>query len=88
MSDDDCPKLDRWIEKLHYPYVLVSDTSHEVLERYGVWGERQFAGRTYMGIARTTFLIGPDGRIEKVWEKVKPQEHAKEVLEELRQRAA
>lgn len=85
MSDDDCAALDRWIAKLGYPYVLVSDTSHETLERYGVWGERQFAGRTYMGIARTTFLIGPDGRIERVWEKVKPQGHAEEVLAALRQ---
>ena len=87
MSNDDTAALDKWITKLGYPYVLVGDPDHTVLETYGVWGEREFAGRKYMGIARTTFLIGPDGRIEKVWEKVKPQGHAEEVLAALREAA-
>jgi thioredoxin-dependent peroxiredoxin len=87
MSDDTPEALDRWIAKLGYPFMLVSDTDHSTIEKYGVWGEREFAGHKYMGIARTTFLIGPDGRIEKVWEKVKPQGHASEVVEALREAA-
>jgi len=85
MSNDTPAELDAWIAKLNYPYALVSDTEHTTLEAYGVWGEREYAGHKYMGIARTSFLIGPDGHIEKVWEGVKPQGHAAEVLEALRQ---
>jgi peroxiredoxin Q/BCP len=51
-----------------------------MLEAYGVWGEKSMYGRTYMGIARSTFLIGPDGRIARIWPKVKVDGHAAEVL--------
>ncbi|MBW8865592.1 MAG: peroxiredoxin, partial [Verrucomicrobia bacterium] len=47
---------------------------------YGVWGEKSFMGRKYMGVYRVTFLIGPDGKIKKIWPAVKPEEHAEEVL--------
>jgi thioredoxin-dependent peroxiredoxin len=59
---------------------LASDESHRMLEAYGVWGEKSMYGRTYMGITRTTFLIGPDGHILRVWPKVKVNGHAEEVL--------
>ncbi|MEL6259000.1 MAG: redoxin domain-containing protein, partial [Pseudomonadota bacterium] len=58
-----------------------SDEDGGVCEDYGVWVEKNMYGRTSMGIARTTFLIGADGVIEKVWKKVKPAQHPQEVLE-------
>lgn len=63
---------------------LLSDAEGDVCERYGTWGEKKNYGRTYMGITRTTFLIGEDGRIAQVWEKVKVKEHAQAVLDEAR----
>lgn len=83
MSGDDVATHDAWIEKLGIPFQLVADPDHVALEAYGVWGEREWQGNKYMGIARTTFLIGRDGRIERVWEGVNPTGHAKEVLEAL-----
>jgi thioredoxin-dependent peroxiredoxin len=59
---------------------LASDESHETLIAYGVWGEKSMYGRKYMGINRTTVLVGPDGRIARVWPKVKIAGHADEVL--------
>jgi peroxiredoxin Q/BCP len=59
---------------------LVSDESHRMLEAYGVWGKKSMYGRTFMGITRTTFLIGPNGRIARIWSKVKVPGHADEVL--------
>ena len=84
MSDDDVASHDAWIDKLGLPFRLVADTEHLALEAYGVWGEREYQGHRYMGIARTTFLIGRDGLIERVWEGVKPAGHAAEVLAALR----
>ncbi len=66
--------------KYELSFPLLADTEHQVAEAYGVWQEKSMYGRTYMGIARTTFLIGPDGKIRKVFEKVKPEGHAAEVL--------
>ena len=59
---------------------LASDETKQTLEQYGVWAEKSMYGRKYMGVERTTFLIGPDGRIAKVWPKVKVPGHAEEVL--------
>ena len=59
---------------------LASDETHAMLEAYGVWGEKSMYGRTFQGITRTTVLIGPDGRIARVWPKVKVDGHAEEVL--------
>ena len=59
---------------------LASDETHEMLEAYGVWTEKSMYGRTYMGINRTTVLIGSDGRIIRVWPKVKIEGHAEQVL--------
>ncbi len=59
---------------------LLADPDHEVAQAFGVWVQRSYAGRDYMGIARTTFVIGPDGKIEQVFEGVKPAGHAEEVL--------
>lgn len=65
--------------KLNFP--LWSDVNHELLTALGVWGEKKFLGKTYMGIARTTFLIDKEGIVTHVWEKVKPEGHGEEVLD-------
>jgi peroxiredoxin Q/BCP len=70
----------RFKEKHGLPFTLLSDEDHAVADAYGVWGPKKFMGREYEGMDRATFLIGPDGRIEAVWPKVKPEGHAEEVL--------
>lgn len=62
---------------------LLSDPDHKVADSFGVWRERTKMGRTYMQTARVTFLIGPEGKVEKIWDQVVPQGHAADVLEEL-----
>lgn len=66
--------------KFGLPFPLLADEDHRVAEAYGAWGEKHRAGRTYMGILRTTFLIGPDGRVLRVFENVKPEGHSAEIL--------
>lgn len=73
----------RFKSKYNLPFVLLSDEDHKVAEAYGVWGEKQMYGRSYYGVLRTTFVIGEDGRIAKVFAKVKPDGHGEEVLEAL-----
>jgi thioredoxin-dependent peroxiredoxin len=70
--------------KLNFP--LLSDPDHETIEKYGAWQEKQFMGRTYMGILRSSFLIGKSGKIEEVWPAVKAKGHAAEVLKRISQR--
>jgi thioredoxin-dependent peroxiredoxin len=67
--------------KYKLPFTLLADTDRSIAEAYGVWGEKKFMGRTYMGVNRTTFLIDEKGKIKKIFEKVKPEDHASEVLE-------
>jgi len=70
----------KFIQKYELPFTLLSDTDHAVSESYGVWGLKKYMGREYEGVLRTTFLISPDGIIQKVFEGVKPAGHAAEVL--------
>jgi thioredoxin-dependent peroxiredoxin len=80
----DSPKShDRFVEKYRLPFTLLADEDKKIVTAYGVWGQKSFMGRKYMGTHRVTFLIGPDGRIKKVWPQVKPAEHVAEVLAEL-----
>ena len=65
------------------PFTILSDTEKKVVEAYGVWGMKSFMGKTFMGIRRTSFLIDPRGKIAKIYENVKPAEHAKEVLRDI-----
>ena len=67
-------------EKFGLPFTLLADPDHAVADAYGSWVEKTNYGKTYWGVARTTFLIGPDGRIAHVWPKVRPEGHAADVL--------
>lgn len=67
-------------EKFGLPFTLLADEDHKVADEYGSWVEKQNYGKTYWGTARTTFLVDPDGRIARVWPKVKAEGHAAEVL--------
>jgi peroxiredoxin Q/BCP len=74
----------KFAKKYGLAFPLLADPDHEVAEKYGVWREKSQYGRTYMGIARTTYLIGPDGKVQRRWDNVKVDAHADEVLAELR----
>jgi peroxiredoxin Q/BCP len=80
VSADPVKKQDRFKAKHDLAIPLASDETHEMLNAYGVWAEKSMYGRTYMGILRNTYLIGPDGKIAQIWEKVKVAGHAEEVL--------
>jgi peroxiredoxin Q/BCP len=67
--------------KYKLPFTLLADPDHAIADAYGVYGEKKFMGRTYMGVKRITYLIDEKGKIKKVFEKVKPEEHAQEVLD-------
>ncbi|HSE25976.1 MAG TPA: thioredoxin-dependent thiol peroxidase [Pyrinomonadaceae bacterium] len=81
VSPDSEASHQKFITKYKLPFTLLADRDHAIAEAYGVWGEKKFMGRTYMGVLRTTFLIDEKGKIKKVFEKVKPEDHATEVLE-------
>ena len=70
--------------KYNLPFTLLADADHKVCELYGVWGRKKFMGREYDGVFRTTFLIGPDGQIVRVFPDVKPDGHSTEVLAALK----
>ncbi|MDQ0356106.1 peroxiredoxin Q/BCP [Rhodoplanes tepidamans] len=80
VSADPPKKQDGFVKKHGLTIPLASDETHAMLEAYGVWGEKSMYGKTFMGITRTTFLIGPDGRIAKIWPSVKVDGHADDVL--------
>jgi len=84
MSADPVKKHEKFSEKYDLPFTLLSDEEKETLEAYGVWGKKKFMGREYMGISRESFLIDPKGKIVKIYEKVKPAQHAEETLEDLK----
>lgn len=80
VSADPVKALDRFTAK-HELQIPLASAETALLEAYGVWGEKSLYGRKFLGIERTTFLIGPDGRIKRVWRKVKVKGHAEAVLE-------
>ncbi len=71
----------KFADKYKLPFTLLADTDHSIANAYGTYSQKKFMGRTYMGIIRTTFLIDEQGKIKKVFEKVKPEEHARDVLD-------
>ena len=85
VSTDSVKSHEKFAAKFKLPFPLLADEDRKIVQAYGVWGEKNFMGLKFMGTHRVTFLIGPDGRIKKIWPKVKPAEHAKEVLEALDQ---
>ena len=80
VSPDPVEDVTKFAEKFKLNFPLLADADHSVAEKYGVWQERSMYGKKYMGVARTTFVIGPDGRVVHVFEKVKPEGHDQEVL--------
>jgi peroxiredoxin Q/BCP len=83
VSPDEESSHVKFKQKYGLPFTLLADPNHEVAEQYGVWGERKYMGKTYMGVERSTFLIDQDGRVAKVMRRVKPDTHAELVLEAL-----
>jgi thioredoxin-dependent peroxiredoxin len=84
VSPDDERSHVKFKEKFALPFTLLADHDHQVAEEYGVWAEKKYMGRTYMGVERSTFVIDGDGNIKKVMHKVKPDTHADDVLATLR----
>jgi peroxiredoxin Q/BCP len=80
VSPDDEASHAKFKQKYELPFPLLADTDHSVSEAYGVWGEKNLYGKTYWGVARSTFVIDADGTVAKVMRKVKPDTHADDVL--------
>lgn len=85
ISPDTVAKVKKFHDKQGLNFPLLADEGHAVAEQYGVWAEKSMYGKTYFGNERTTFVVGPDGRVAKVLRKVKPAEHDALVLEALGQ---
>ena len=83
VSPDDESSHVKFREKYELPFTLLADTDHSVAEQYGVWGEKKYKDKTYMGVNRSTFVIDPDGNVKKVMHDVKPATHADDVLSAL-----
>ena len=81
ISPDDEESHKKFGDEMKVPFILLSDTEKDAAKKFGVWGKKQFMGREYMGVNRTTFLVDGKGKILKVFEKVKPSGHAQEVLD-------
>ena len=80
VSPDSKKKHTNFINKFEFPFHLLADTDHSVLNAYGVWGEKSFMGKTYDGVHRTTFIISEQGVIEQVIRKVKTKEHSEQIM--------
>jgi peroxiredoxin Q/BCP len=85
VSTDSVESHKKFADKYKLPFNLLSDEKKEVVEKYGVWKEKNMYGKKYMGIERTTFVIDGDGKIAKIFPKVKVEEHNKEVMEALKE---
>tara|TARA_B100001123_G_scaffold207513_1_gene234973 strand:- start:839 stop:1108 length:270 start_codon:yes stop_codon:yes gene_type:complete len=85
ISCDTAAKHDKFIAKYELPFQLLADTDQKIVKAYGAWGKKKIMGREYEGIHRISFLIDPKGKIQKIWPKVKPEEHAAEVLEAIQE---
>ena len=83
VSPDSVASHVKFRKKFDLPYRLLADVGHQVAEAFGTWVEKSFAGKTYKGVERTSFIIGPDGRVEHVLPRVKPIEHVDLLMERL-----
>lgn len=84
ISTDDTDSHKKFAQKMSIPYILLSDPDSKVCKKFGVWGKKQFMGKEYMGVIRSTFLIDEKGKVSKVFSPVKPKGHADEVLNTLK----
>ena len=84
ISPDSQKSHDKFINKFQLPYTLVPDEDKKIVQDYGVWIEKSMYGKKYMGVARTTFIVNKDGKIAKIFEKVKPEGHNAEVIAALK----
>lgn len=83
VSPDSVASHQKFKKKFDLPFTLIADAGHHIAERYGVWKPKKFAGREFLGVKRTTFIIGRDGRIAKIFRDVAPRGHAEEVEDAL-----
>jgi len=83
VSPDSVKSHVKFRAKYDLPYPLLADVGHQVADAFGVWVDKKYMGRSYQGVERSSFIVGPDGRIEHVLERVKPMEHVDLVLEAL-----
>ena len=83
ISPDTIESHQKFSEKYDLPFTLLADPDHKVSEAYEVWGQKKSFGREYEGVFRTTFIIGPESKIKRVFENVKPSDHSQEVLGEV-----
>lgn len=83
ISTDDAKSHTKFVQKFDLPFPLLTDADGQVATAYDSYGLKKFMGKEYMGISRNTFVIGPDGRIEKIYLKVKPEDHANDILSHL-----
>jgi thioredoxin-dependent peroxiredoxin len=88
VSPDNVKKHAKFRDKYSLPFTLLADEDHAVSEAYGVWVEKSFAGKKYMGVERSTFVIAPDGTLARIMRRVKPDTHADEVLAALASESA
>lgn len=84
ISKDPVTKHKKFVDKYDLPFTLLSDETAQAIEKYGAWQEKSMFGKKYMGIVRSSVLINPDGKIAKVYPKVKPKDHATEVLADIK----
>ena len=83
LSPDSVESHTKFRDKFALPFPLLVDAGHAIATAYGVWGPKTFMGRSYEGVLRTTFLIGPDGRLLRIYENVKPEGHSQQILADL-----
>lgn len=83
VSPDSVKSHRKFADKYGLPFTLLADEGHTVAELYGVWGRKKFMGREYDGVFRTSFLIDEEGKVMRVYENVKPEQHADQVLADL-----
>jgi peroxiredoxin Q/BCP len=81
VSPDPMKPIEKFAAKYNLTFPLASDEDHKVAEAYGTWVEKSMYGKTYMGMERSSFLVGADGKVKAVWRKVKPEAHAAQVIE-------
>ena len=87
VSPDEEKKHKKFEDKYDLPFTLIADPQHKIIDAYGVWGEKQLWGRTYMGLHRTTFLIDENGVIKKIFLKPKSKQHAEEIVKAWEEKA-